>query len=105
MKVPSDPGLPAVGGVDYERQLNFQLYDVLRQHAAQLNGLAEGSIYSFFSSTAAPTTGTYQRGDIVRNSEPSELGSASSKYVITGWICTVAGSPGTWVEMRSLTGN
>lgn len=38
---------------------------------------------------AAPTTGTYRVGDIVYNSAP-----ASAGYV--GWVCTVAGTPGTW---------
>jgi len=38
---------------------------------------------------AAPTTGTYRVGDIVYNSTP-----ASAGYV--GWVCTVAGTPGTW---------
>lgn len=55
--------------------------------------------------TAAPTTGTWAKGDVALNSNPVEAGSAASKYVITGWICTVAGTPGTWLPMRSLTGN
>lgn len=45
--------------------------------------------------TAAPTTGTWKRGDIVWNSQPSALGTP-------GWICTTAGSPGTWSAMASL---
>lgn len=55
--------------------------------------------------TAAPTVGTYVVGDRVNNSAPSELGSASSKYTIRGWVCTVAGAPGTWLQDRGLTGN
>lgn len=39
----------------------------------------------------APATGTWSRGDIAWNSTPSAGGSA-------GWICTVAGTPGTWVQ-------
>lgn len=78
---------------------------VLREIAAQLNALSEGSIGAHYAAlTAAPTTGTWNRGDKVRNSAPSELGSGGSKYVIDGWICTASGSPGTWVQMRSLTG-
>jgi hypothetical protein len=38
---------------------------------------------------AAPTTGTWKVGDIVWNSAP-----ASAGYL--GWVCTVAGTPGTW---------
>jgi len=39
--------------------------------------------------TAAPTTGTHNRGDQVINTAPAAGGFA-------GWICTTAGTPGTW---------
>lgn len=38
---------------------------------------------------AAPTTGTWKRGDITYNAEPSAGG-----YI--GWVCVVGGTPGTW---------
>jgi hypothetical protein len=38
---------------------------------------------------AAPTSGSYSQGDIVWNSNPKP-GS------VIGWVCTRAGSPGTW---------
>ena len=77
-----------------------------REIARQVNGLSEGSIAVIYNAaTAAPTTGTWAKGDQIRNSAPAEAGSASSKYVVTGWICTVAGTPGTWLPMRTLTGN
>ena len=41
------------------------------------------------SKSAAPTTGTWKRGDVVYNTAPSSAG-----YV--GWVCTSAGTPGTW---------
>lgn len=69
------------------------------------NMLARGEITGVYSATAAPTTGPHNQGDFVRNSNPVEAGSVASKYVITGWVCTVAGTPGTWLECRSLTGN
>lgn len=73
---------------------------------AQLNNLSEDRLQGHYAAlTAAPTGGTYAIGDFVTNSNPSEAGSASSKYVIIGWVCTVAGSPGTWLECRCLTGN
>ncbi len=40
--------------------------------------------------TAAPTTGTWKRGDIVWNSQPSALGTP-------GWICTTGGAAGVFV--------
>lgn len=77
-----------------------------RQIAQQVNALSEGSIAANYNAAgAAPTVGTWAKGDQLKNSAPAELGSASSKYVITGWICTAAGTPGTWLELRSLTGN
>lgn len=39
--------------------------------------------------TAAPTTGTWRRGDRVYNRLPSAGGSV-------GWVCVTAGTPGTW---------
>lgn len=83
-----------------------QLDGLYRNIAQQVNQLSEGQVVAAYSAaTAAPTTGTYQLGDFVRNSAPSEIGAASSKYVITGWICTVAGTPGTFLQCRALTGN
>lgn len=53
----------------------------------------------------APNYGTWTQGSFVWNNAPSELGSASSKYVILGWSCVTAGTPGTWLQSRALTGN
>lgn len=72
----------------------------------KLNLLAEGRISArHFTSSSIPTTGSFAQDDIIWKSSVSEEGSASSKYVIIGWVCTVAGSPGTLLEMRVLTGN
>jgi parallel beta-helix repeat protein len=38
---------------------------------------------------AAPTTGTWNRGDRVWNTQPTAGGTA-------GWVCVTSGSPGTW---------
>lgn len=81
------------------------LYDNFRRIAAHLAGLSKGWTGYHDAYTAAPTAGDWQQGDFVRNSAPVEAGSASSKYVITGWICTASGTPGTWLECRTLTGN
>lgn len=83
-----------------------RLYQWMRDVAKQVNQLTEGSIQAVTNAyTAAPTTGTYQQGDRILNSAPTELGTAGSKYVILGWVCVAAGTPGTWVQMRALTGN
>lgn len=44
---------------------------------------------NMYFGTAAPTTGTYKRGDIVWNTQPTAAQPAF-------WLCTAAGSPGTW---------
>ena len=78
----------------------------LREHATQVNQMAEGRISAFHqAATAAPTTGLWSQGDFLLNAAPTELGAASSKYIIHGWRCTVSGTPGTWVQCRFLTGN
>lgn len=83
-----------------------QLTALHAQVASSVNGLSAGHVAAHASAdTAAPVAGVWAAGDFVRNSAPTEAGSAGSKYVVIGWICTVAGSPGTWLECRCLTGN
>lgn len=43
--------------------------------------------------TAAPTSGTWQRGDVCFNNN-------AAPNTRSGWICTTAGTPGTWHEMQ-----
>ncbi len=82
------------------------LFDRLGAIARKVNGLASGTFATVDGqAAAAPTTGTWALGDKIRNSAPAELGGAGSMYVIDGWICTAAGTPGTWLEQRTLTGN
>lgn len=84
-----------------------QLTSEWRSMATQLNQMSEGVAASRTNAMAAPPTGTavnYAVGDIIQNIAPSVLGTAGSRYVIQGWQCVAAGSPGTWVQMRYLTG-
>jgi hypothetical protein len=77
-----------------------------REVAQQVNAVSEGRLTGFYTAlSAAPTTGTWSIGDRVRNSAPVEAGTAGSKYVVTEFICTAGGTPGTWLSCRSLTGN
>lgn len=46
-------------------------------------------------SSAAPTTGTWAVGDVVWNTGAAAGGSP-------GWVCTTAGTPGTWKTMANL---
>ena len=82
------------------------LYDTLPAFARKINGLAYGRFSDVDGyATAAPSAGTFAVGDFVRNSAPTESGSGGSKYVVFGWVCVTAGTPGTWVQCRFLTGN
>jgi hypothetical protein len=92
MKLPTNP-----------RELDLRL---LRDITNQVNAITEGQAYAFHGAmTAAPTTGTWNQGDMVKNSTPAEQGTAGSKYVVTHFICVASGTPGTWVSCRALTGN
>lgn len=106
MRLTIDPRLPREGSSGFTASLLLRLNQLFANHANQVNNLTEGRISAVTNAgTAAPTAGRYAKGDFVRNSAPEELGSASSKYVITGWVCTAGGEPGTWKQCRSLTGN
>lgn len=89
----------------YDRGL---MTEAFRQIEDAINRLSEGRIYqNYNASTAAPTgdAQSYQVGDFVKNLTPTPTGSAGSEYVILGWVCTAAGAPGTWEEVRTLTGD
>lgn len=51
-----------------------------------------GSAVSQSAGTAAPTTGTWKRGEAVFNTTP-----ASGAPL--GWVCVAAGTPGTWASI------
>lgn len=71
-----------------------------REVAQQVNAISEGKQVGFYqAATAAPTTGTAAYGDFVLNSAPVDLGG----YFIHGWRCSVAGTPGTWLQCRFAT--
>lgn len=75
----------------------------LREHATQVNQMAEGRIAAFYQAQAAPpASGVWAPGDFVKNSAPTELGAPGAKYVIEGWTYLVGG---TWAQKRFLTGN
>lgn len=57
---------------------------------AGLTGAVSATRYVGGTATVAPTTGTFAVGDFV----VSQNGSA--------WVCTVAGTPGTWVGLQSV---
>lgn len=75
-------------------QLKTRLFDLFKQIAVQVNGISEGNAASFYNAaTAAPTTGDWAVGDFIRNSAPSR------RTLTIGWVCTTAGTPGTWTPV------
>lgn len=79
------------------------LSSVLNAIDSKLNSLASGRLSPRDSGlTSAPTTGDYAKGDVAWHTSPTATG--SPEYVVVGWICVASGSPGTWKEMRVLTG-
>ena len=57
-------------------------------------GLATAEPRRFFG-TAIPSAGTFIRGDII-------LSTAPAAGATPGWVCTTAGTPGTWKAMANL---
>ena len=90
-----------------ERYDSAQMREIIRLLEDAINRAFEGRIYQRYSASAAPTGSTvsWQVGDEVWNSNPTELGGAGSMYIIKSWVCIGAGAPGTWRECRTLTGN
>lgn len=101
MRLNTDPRLPQN---DDPKGLKQRLYEINRDVATQVNAISEGMMQGASNAAASvPTNGTYAKGDFVRNSAPSELGTAGSKYVVFAWLCIAA--PLTFVQMRFPTGN
>lgn len=89
MKLATNINLPADAA-----QLAQRVTELFRAVNSQVNGVTEGSVYTFHNAyTAAPTTGTYAQGDFIKNTAPT--GSTPT----IGWICTASGTPGTWVAV------
>jgi len=103
MKILTDPRLP----LDHQ-QLVLKLTNILRDVSQQLNTLTEGRVSAVYNAQPAASfapSGQNAQGDFILNATPAELGTAGGKYILHGWRCTAAGTPGTWVQVRTLTGN
>lgn len=101
MRLDTSPRFPAD-----PKLMERKLTDLFVATNKQVNQLSEGVASAVNNAaTAAPTAGTFAVGDFVKNSAPAEAGAPGSKYVVIGWINTVAGSPGTFLQCRVLTGN
>lgn len=101
-----DPRLPLPPDDEYLKRLNFQLTTALREIMQRVDLMSYGNLAGTRGTALViPATGTAAVGDVITKANPVEAGAAASKYIIMGWVCVTAGSPGTWREMRVLTGN
>ena len=73
----------------------------------QINQLSEGRKVAHYNSVSATPVAQVQCavGDVILNNSAVEAGSAGSRYVVIGYRCVSAGTPGDFVELRCLTGN
>lgn len=111
-------GINEISGVDgliYENNFHQQVYattraDIASSTGARLSFRLHGNTYTGGASsnytggtkeraeiynTAAPSSGTWQHGDIVWHSLPYSGGNL-------GWVCTTAGTPGTWKSFGTI---
>lgn len=106
MRVNENPILPQNPDTPYQQSLNRTLVDIFRAIAQKVNQTADGRFAARdLTAASVPTTGMYAKGDFVANSNPVELGSVGSRFVVEGWLCLVGGTPGTFVEKRFTKGN
>lgn len=117
-------GVPQIGSLNYNRWAfagtqSDRYFEFNRPSADQLQITFDNHSSSnktrldlkrrVIHADAMPTTGEYQRGDMVFNAIPTELGTAGSKYIIQGWMRMINSSNHVlntdWFEMRFLTGN
>ena len=85
--------------------------DVIRAITTPLGLLLDGRIQPKATASTVPSGSAFSAtpGDVVWDSNPTVRGSVApgvaASYVRWGWICTVPGTPGTWQEIRVLTGS
>ena len=103
LPLPTTVALPSTDDDNYDVQLQRTLVKLFSQINRTVNALS--AVPGTVTGTAAPTTGTHAPPEFVWNTSTSELGAVGSKYVLLGWSCVTAGTPGTWRECRALTGN
>jgi len=110
-RIQVDPRLPAPDpgpSRPFDMALRRALTEALREIAEQVNRLSEGQqAASYNEHSAVPTAGVFAIGDFVAEESAAERGTASSKYVRTGWICVSEGSASaaSFVEARIRTDN
>jgi hypothetical protein len=76
---------------------------IVRSICNQVNAVSEGRVTGRFNSQNTVPAGTsdpHEIGDLVYDTQPS----VTDGTVRIAWLCTAAGSPGTFTEVRAVTG-
>lgn len=81
----------AAGGFDITGGTNG-ITDSVRFEYQSGSIIANASTITILHQNEVPTTGTYKVGDMVYKTSPVTGGNI-------GWVCTKAGTPGTWMEI------
>jgi hypothetical protein len=86
------------GRVQFERNLLPVALDTSHIGASVLKSISGSASTSQFitMSNAPPTVGTWKVGDVVFKQIPTA-------GTTPGWVCTTAGTPGTWKDMAALS--
>lgn len=86
--------------------------DIIRAICGQVNPLSETRLAARYNAQASVPTGTaisYAVGDFVPDNNctvgASVAAGTALSYLRLGWVCRVAGTPGTFEEVRILTGS
>jgi hypothetical protein len=85
-----------------------QFADIFNLIDQKVNDLSDGKIAGVNNAaTTIPTgftVGTYAKGDLVRNSNPSVVVTSTGNYVVLAWLCiNDATSVGAFVPCKVLT--
>jgi len=85
------------GRIQFDQNILPAATDTAHIGASVLKSISGGNLTNPFVtvSNAIPTVGTWKVGDVVMKAVPS---AASTP----GWVCTTAGTPGTWSAMANL---
>ena len=81
--------------------------DIIRAIGTHVDGLVDGSIaYRDNAVSVAPTSSVVPpaAGDLLWKLNPTVQGTVGAQYVTYAFMCVADGTPGTWVELRGLTG-
>lgn len=99
MHIPASVGLTDADAVRLSRSMG--VFPNTRGGAGTLallnhQTLQLGGGVRHWSASAAPTTGAWNKGDIVWNTAAAAGG-------MVGWVCTAAGTPGTWKTFGAIS--